>query len=462
MSSTRAEPSVTAPGEAAARQAPLAILIPTYSRAGYLERLLRALAADPAILAHRIPVLVADNDSADQTVATVRALIGEFPDLDLRLHQHPRNIGPEANMEWLVKHAPPADYVWLLGDDDMPTEGIVGDVLGVAQQSGPALIHLPCRWETEDGTVTASSACPDTLETYLGSRELLHTYYCLHFVSATVVKHLALLEALDLAPTENDWAPHIWFGVAGRRGCCVVLPRVGVVGGLDSGWLSRRVTLLTRGIVESFDDGFRLVVDHAGFARMLDLRFESAQGNDENWMQAPLEDLLAAVTRFPASRELRRLLVARGMHEGNAAAIAVAADAARRSGAAERAAAHIAEGEAGYARGDLGRAVAELKSALAEDGTSARAWCNLGVVHHAAGNEEAGDAFDGALSVDPENVDALLNRSVWLATCGRDADAASDAERLAEIAPADPRLAQALAVIAMLRGDPRLAQSVSE
>ncbi len=439
-----ADPNPAAPAR-------LAILIPTYSRARHLERLLRALAADPALADGRCPVLVADNDSSDDTVATSRALMTEFPGLDLRLHKQTSNIGPVANMRWLIEHAPAADYLWLFGDDDLPLPGTVESVLAATEHEFPSLIHLPSRWETEDGVPAGSTPCPESVERYPGSRSLLFTTYCLHFVSATVAEQNSLREAVRLAPTDNDWAPYIWFAIAGRRGPCVVLPHIGVSGGVDSGWLPRRATVLTRRVVEAFEDGLRLVVDNAGFARILDVRYGPGLGSDQDyWMIAPVDDLASAVSQFPSSRELRRLLVNRGRRDGSMELIELAAEAARRCGAADRALAHVSEGEACFGRGDARAAEEHFRLALAEDGTNATAWCNLGVVLDATGTEPAGMAFDAALSVDPDNVDALVNRALWHLAAGQPVAAAHDARRLAEVAPGHPGTAQAMQALDQL------------
>ena len=55
------------------------------------------------------------------------------------------------NMGWLVAHAPGADYVWLLGDDDLPEPGIVGEIVAEIESSRPALASPAvalgeCRW----------------------------------------------------------------------------------------------------------------------------------------------------------------------------------------------------------------------------------------------------------------------------------------------------------------------------
>jgi glycosyltransferase involved in cell wall biosynthesis len=368
----------------------LAILIPTFRRPRELERLVRILAGDAEVVARRLPVLVSDNASSDETPALVRALAAELPQLDLRLHVQSSNVGAVANMRWLIENAPACDYLWVLGDDDYPTEGTVGAVLETITACRPQLIHIPARWETEDGEVRATSPCPADIETFASARDLLLAEYYLHFISSGVVRRTALLEALSLAPTSNEWAPHIWFGLAARGGPSVVLPRIGIVGAVGITWQDRLVPVLTRDLLATYADGFHLVLDEDGFAAMLDVRHPPGGSCDEIWLTAPLDDLRSAVRQFPASRQLRRLLVTR----------------------AER---QVLEGEAMYMRGDSHEALQRLESALECDPTNAGGWCSLGVVRHALGQPGARDAFERALAIDPAHPEALQSRALLAA-----------------------------------------------
>jgi glycosyltransferase involved in cell wall biosynthesis len=422
---------------------PLAILIPTFERAGELERLIRILAADTDIAARGIPVLVADNASADGTAEVLRALRTDLPELDLRLHVHASNLGFLANMRWLVEHAPPGEYLWILGDDDFPTDGTVEAVLEVIEEQSPALIHLPCRF-VEDEIEVVASPVPDGLEMYFSSRELLLTDYFLPFVSATVVRRAALEEAVCLVTSDNEWAPHIWFAVAGRDDLCVVLPQLGVIGSPAHSWLPERVELLTRRVIDEYDDGLHRVIDATGFCQFLDLRYDPRWGNDTPWLHAPLEDLLSALERFPASRHLRRLLVERAVRDADPAAISAATRAARRSGAAAASAEASAEGEECFALGDTHRAVELLEHGVAIDPTNVRAWSNLGVARHGAGRDGVVDAFDHALALDPSNLEVLENRARWHAANGDHVAAKRDIDRMLALAAENRRSAHAL------------------
>ena len=131
---------------------PLAICIPTYARSGLLERLLGQLAAE----APDVPVLVADNASPDATAAVLR----DAARPGLAVHRQPTNVGPLANIRWLLANAPDADHVWLVCDDDLPAPGSVVAIRDHLAAEDPAWLHLPHRWVDGDGCITNRSPCP--------------------------------------------------------------------------------------------------------------------------------------------------------------------------------------------------------------------------------------------------------------------------------------------------------------
>ena len=383
--------------------ATLVILVPTFGRARELERLVRILAADAEVVERRLPVLVSDNASSDGTPELVRALAAELPQLDLRLHVQPSNVGALANMRWLIENAPAGDYLWVLGDDDFPTDGTVRAVLEAIAEQRPALVHLPSSF-VENGIEVCPSPCPDALELYFSSRELLLTDYFLPFVSATIVERTALEEAVRLVTTDNDWAPHIWFGVAGRHRAV----RRAAPHRRDRQSGPRLAARAHHAPDPSRHRGVRRrpdrVIDATGFCEFLDLRYEPRWGNDTPWLEAPLEDLLGAVERFPGSRQLRRLLVERALRDADPIAMSAATVAVRRSGAAAGSAKASADGEACFAAGELEQAVALFEHAVTIDPTSANAWSNLAVAWHAVGRPTVAQAFERALALDPTNL----------------------------------------------------------
>lgn len=89
----------------------LAITIPTYNRAEFLEC---SLATHVPILAqYSIPIYISDNASTDSTKEVVERWIKVYP--YIYYHRNDENLGPDKNFEIALK-MPTADYVWLLGD----------------------------------------------------------------------------------------------------------------------------------------------------------------------------------------------------------------------------------------------------------------------------------------------------------------------------------------------------------
>ena len=401
-----------------AARPPLAFIIPTYNRKVLLERTLRKLATDPGVQAHRVPVLVSDNASPDRTPDVVRALQAEFPDFDLRLQVQPENIGAKS-YRWLVENAPEADYVWSLADDDWPAEGAVDEVVALLARHDLEVLHLPHCWE-KDGRRQLASPCPPELELFPTSRELFLKYtHWLSFMSATVVRREALQRAADEAPSEDSpwlpfpspWLPHIWFVVAGRSGPCAVAPKLLVIGdGSGVSWGEMAKDILGREVIRAYDVGFHLVVDEMDFGIALDGRYAN-QRFIEVWAQTPIDELAAAVARFPTSAELRMMLYKIARSQQRRDLYAVVDEAAVAAGAAARADAHIAEGERCFGQSDFQGAVAAFNAAVAMRPTSAEAWNDLAVALHAIGRPEAVQAVDAALEIDPQHPDALENRA---------------------------------------------------
>ena len=384
----------------------LAFLIPTYNRLPYITQLLQTLAADPDVRAARTPILVADNASEDGTPDAVRAIAAEHPHLDLRLREHRENI-EMYTLHWLAENAPEVDYVWFFGDDDVPTPGAVGKVLDTLAARPVKMLHLPHTFEKE-GRVHARSVCPSETTYYPSSRELSRVYHhWVTFIPATVVQRDALAAAARELPTLNAWAPHIWYLNAGRDGECATHGEYLVRGGMDIAWHATRAEILTTTLIEAYDEGLDRVMDDDDFAQYLDDFYPDV--GREPWAQVPLEVLIAAVERFPQSRELRAILFALARTTRRTDALQVLDAAARSTGAGEAAAAAVAEGEERFGAGDLHGAVERFRAALGELPTCTEAWNDLGVALHALGDRTAAQAFDVALMIDPQNDDALAN-----------------------------------------------------
>lgn len=412
----------------------LSILIPTYSRARWLEVLLRAIAADPTAAAGDIPILVSDNASPDNTAETVRFVQRELPGLDLRLKVQDENVGPIVNIEWLVQAAE-TDYVWIIGDDDRPLDGAIDYVLRTLQEHDPAVLHLPYN----------DSPCPPAIEWFPSSRDLLLRYnHWLSLLSACVVSRSYMAQAIADAPTSNVWAPFIWFSLAGRGHACAVAPhRLLFAGGTERGWAGQYDEYMTTRIIKAFDAGLRLVISEHEYGRLLDERY--AKYGADLWRGATVDELIGVVARFPTSRLIRETLANVARVHGRHDAFATIDQAVRESGDDVASETLVAEGEQLFLGGDVGGATKRFEAALREHPVSTAAWCDLGVALHAAGSPAALEAFDRTLEIDPDHFDALVNRGMWTLGFGLRAQAAHDAQRALEL---QPESAQALELLA--------------
>jgi glycosyltransferase involved in cell wall biosynthesis len=89
----------------------ISVCVPTYNRAPLLKNFLSSLLNQTF---GDYEVIVADNCSTDETPAIVQS----FTDPRLLYHRHDRNIGPFANMNWLIEKAR-GQYLCILHDDDV-------------------------------------------------------------------------------------------------------------------------------------------------------------------------------------------------------------------------------------------------------------------------------------------------------------------------------------------------------
>jgi glycosyltransferase involved in cell wall biosynthesis len=89
----------------------ISVCVPTYNRAPLLKNFLASLLNQTF---SDYEVIVSDNCSTDDTPAVVRS----FNDSRLRYHRQDRNIGPFANMNYLIGQARGA-YICIVHDDDV-------------------------------------------------------------------------------------------------------------------------------------------------------------------------------------------------------------------------------------------------------------------------------------------------------------------------------------------------------
>jgi tetratricopeptide (TPR) repeat protein len=420
----------------------LTFLVPTFERASHLERLLDVLARELSGF-DGVAVLVADNASSDATSDVLERALPLLP--GLRVHRQPENVGPLENVRWLMSNAPPTDYVWCMGDDDAPVEGGVAEVLRLLAEHRPRWLHLPHGWVDERGVTVSESPCPERVEEFADGADLYRAYHhWLTFLSASVLATEAARKAAVETPTENRYAPLVWFFLAGLGGRCLVADRRLVRGGADISWGALRASIVTRHYVGLYDAALGRALSTADFASGLD-RLYVDDSFLAFWREGgPLDDLVAAVQRFPEAVSLRWYLWVLAREAGRVDALEALDDAARDAGADEAAREVVSKGEERFAAGDAQGAAVLFSSALRLLPTLAAAWNDLGVALHALAREDALDAFAIAVALDPDDPDALLNRALAALERGDSATAAGDARRLLEL---DPDNAEAARIV---------------
>lgn len=110
----------------------LSICVPTYNRARYLECMLTDLAAQIDDLGCSYELLIADNDSGDDTADVVRRFESQ---LDIHYVRRPKNIGAYHNQAQLFASAR-GRYLVYLADDDLLIPEAVGRHIAYLEANG--------------------------------------------------------------------------------------------------------------------------------------------------------------------------------------------------------------------------------------------------------------------------------------------------------------------------------------
>lgn len=152
----------------------LSLCIPIYNRLSYLERQLTRMLEDKALFEKQIELIISDNCSTDD----LHTCCVKFQQLGLRLvyHRNTTNMGADGNFEWCFHNAS-GQYIWLLGSDDVPVEGVLNIVLEYLKSSCYGLVHLSMCQACQRAKVFNN---PDEL--------LLDISYWITFLSANIIK----------------------------------------------------------------------------------------------------------------------------------------------------------------------------------------------------------------------------------------------------------------------------------
>jgi len=188
------------------QQALLTLAIPTYNRAGYLDRQLSWAAASIGEQWDGCELIVSDNASTDSTpevCAKWKARLGDH----LTVYRQGTNIGSGLNFCFCLQHAK-GSYVWLIGDDDVIYPKAVLAVLGILRQSSDLGVVL-LNFRTTDnygGPVIASQVypCTETMWAFPGKdlflRCLQQNENAMLLITAGIVRTTLAVESIAYWP----------------------------------------------------------------------------------------------------------------------------------------------------------------------------------------------------------------------------------------------------------------------
>lgn len=116
----------------------LSICIPTYNRLGYLRELLASMLAQiDALDSDAVELIVSDNVSTDGTGVYCSSIQRPY----FRFWTNELNIGGDRNFLKCITEAQ-GKYVWLVGDDDVVSDGAILKVLTILHETDPELLVL--------------------------------------------------------------------------------------------------------------------------------------------------------------------------------------------------------------------------------------------------------------------------------------------------------------------------------
>jgi hypothetical protein len=386
----------------------LGLCVPTRNRASDIARLLGCLDVE-LVSAPDAFVLISDNASDDGTWALLQDAVTTRP--WLQIHRQEADLGLAGNMGWLVEHAPPCEYLWCFGDDDLLLPGGLSTIVSALRAAEPAWLWLPyVGVDADHAEELVRSPAPGKMEVFADGAALWTAYHhWLTFITASIVRREAFQEAvgaIDFAA--NAYAPLLWYFRAGHRGPCAVVGEHVLTASQEISWADRAHIIQTLDFTRLWEDGLGDGMSAETFGASLNSLYVDGWARTL-WERHPIEELMRVVTLFPQARGLREYLWTQAVEQRRQDPLAVLAVAAEATGDGDRARALVAEGQTAFGIGDGPTALRRFTTAADVDPTCVDAWNDAAVVLHAAGDPTAARLVNTALFVAPGDADARAN-----------------------------------------------------
>lgn len=172
----------------------LTIAIPTYNRARHLATLLQCLHDQVSAVGEAVQVLVSDNASTDETAELLHEWQLRWPALLTR--RNDTNLGADGNFCACIDSID-SRYFWIIGDDDLPKNGVIDKVLTMLRTETPDLVYLRSEWVSQITGMAQGEPVTALNVISLGQHDFaseVHVWFT--FVSGVVVHRDRLVSAL--------------------------------------------------------------------------------------------------------------------------------------------------------------------------------------------------------------------------------------------------------------------------
>lgn len=180
----------------------LSICIPTFNRAGLLDKTLNAICQQ---INNRdgVEIIVSDNSSTDDT----KDVVGKFQNsnLPIKYYCNEKNLGLDLNTLKCVQYAN-GEYCWLCSDDDIPLNGSLDRILSVIDQYSPTFVYLNYAGflENEPYEVVLKRERDKKDKVYYDPEKMIRELFLNHFSAAVVRRDLLLRYSYILGECEKE------------------------------------------------------------------------------------------------------------------------------------------------------------------------------------------------------------------------------------------------------------------
>ena len=243
---------VTTPEEACF----LEIGIPTFNRSQKLSRLLSVLHRELSEVTSdvRVRVTVSDNHSEDETAA----MLARHPfRKDLVVRRNTVNVGALNNI-WGLLETTSAEYLWLVGDDDLPQPGSVSRIIESLVRYEPTILTF--EFEQPPGTRVRRHGSGTGVEELVRLSDAIPQILTLGKLTKQVVRASNLPETLrsvrHVKETGYGWL-FVMLEVMRRAAAPKVVVDHAFLAACDEEYAT-----LTEGLTPRFWDDYLLLLDH--------------------------------------------------------------------------------------------------------------------------------------------------------------------------------------------------------